>query len=235
MPSNFPHLPLSDLADLIPGHPVPPRQKTMPAMPPRSHRHRKNSTTIYLIQEKDIDAPELPQHLATISSSATQNTLQYGDLIYHSQRQTNPASIFTRHASCGPCLCAEPLAGLRIRKSANLLPHYLAWYINSPIVRACAAPPLSRTRRDWHIPIQELFNQPVLVPSLERQRNLLHVFFREQQRQLTSLKKWDAWLEFCELRLLDYLSAKDGIAQGLLGMLDSGRQAHPINPGNGSP
>lgn len=222
MPSNFPHLPLSDLADLIPGHPLPPRQKTTPAMPPRSHRHRKNSTTIYLIQEEDIEAPELPQHLATISSSAAQNTLQYGDLIYHSQRQTNPASIFTRHASYGRCLCAVPLASLRIRSSAKLLPHYLAWYINSPIARACADPQ-SPFLPGSCMPVHELLNLPIPVPSIERQRNLLDALGREKQRQLASLRTWVAWLEFCELRLLDYLSAKDELAQGLLCMVDSNR------------
>jgi hypothetical protein len=75
----------------------------------------------------------LDQFLERIHPVAASSCLQSGDLICWASRHTSHTSLITGYTE--PTVCAAPLLQIRPLPAQAILPEYLFWYLNMPIIR----------------------------------------------------------------------------------------------------
>lgn len=158
-----------------------------------------------VIQTKDAT----PQALAQSSTLARVDLpkpspdylLQEGDLIFRSRGLLHQALALP-----GPVartVCAAPLLFIRIKPQCELLPGYLAWYINLAATQAQIG---NLTNNDAFrtVKASALASLPIILPTLARQRTIVDMHALHEESCALALALSEKRLLHMETTLLRY-------------------------------
>jgi len=161
--------------------------------PFRSRLERDAAGAIAVVQMKDIDDASL-LHLedavrVNMPDFNEHHLIKRGDLIFRSRGRTNSVALVS--ADVGPAVLAAPM--LLIRPIA-VLPAYLLWYINLPVIQATLAAQAEGTSvrmiskaalEALEIPVPNQHKQQMIVEASElaaTEQRLLEQIAQERKR-----------------------------------------------------
>lgn len=105
--------------------------------------------------------------------------LNKGDIIFKSRGNLNTAALVSE--DLGKTIAASPLTVLKV-KGKNVLPAYLAWYINQPMVQKLLEAKAGGTSVRM-INIADLGALEVSIPPIETQKKIIGIFELFQREQ----------------------------------------------------
>ncbi|MEN9866162.1 MAG: hypothetical protein RL748_1752 [Pseudomonadota bacterium] len=172
----------------------------------RSTIQRGNEGAIALIQEKDMRNDGIQPGLQRINLTRLpkHHFLQPGDLVLRALGAGNRACVVTPDAS--GAICLAPLVYLRIHQPANLLPAFLAWFINTSRTQALLARQASKGRERM-LTLEDLRKLPLPLPCVERQRSVLGISALDSQIAVLNQQLQDKQRLYAEESLLRFVGA----------------------------
>lgn len=169
---------LKDIADIRSGFPF------------RERPERVNAGGVLMVQMRDIDGATgwVKENLeqVEIPPNWESHRLHVGDVLLTARGARNNAAQF---ASGEKTLAASHLLVLRLKPTGQVIPPYLAWYLNLPqtqeqlrTFRAGSGIPF--------LPIESLEQLRIRVPNIEMQNHLvnLHQLCVDEQRLMTQIQ-----------------------------------------------
>lgn len=143
--------------------------------PFRSRMERDENGNVFVIQMKDIDENSRldASDLVPVNLPAAKDIhrIRQGDVIFRSRGRINTATLVEE--ALENTVAAAPLLRIRI-KNEYVLPQYLAWYMNQPIIQAYierhAAGTVSRM-----IPKTAVAEMVIEIPYLKCQKQIVAV------------------------------------------------------------
>jgi len=168
-------------------------------------------TGIYVVQMKDIDNEYIINWKTVIETGLTErqstNWLRSGDILFAARGQRNYAALVDGEINERQIVAAPQFYVIRLTQP-NILPEYLAWYVNQPIAQkyylanaeGSTTPSIRR---------QVLEGTPIVLPSLKQQKTFIELaktISKEKQlavRMITNGEKLMQSLlnEICHIQL----------------------------------
>ncbi len=141
--------------------------------PFRSRLEHDATGSLAVVQMKDIDDANLLHVEDAVRVNLTDikehHLIRLGDLVFRSRGRTNSVALVS--ADIGPAVLAAPMLLIR---PVEVLPAYLLWYINLPVIQAVLSAQAEGTavRMISKAALEEL---EIPVPSQRKQRLIVEV------------------------------------------------------------
>lgn len=164
---------LKHIADVRTGYPF------------RERPERVNTGGVQIVQMRDIDGATawVGENLEQVKAPPNWEThrLHVGDVLLTTRGERNNAALFSGINT--KTVAAANLLVLRVKTPDQVIPPYLAWYLNLPHTQERLRASRAGSNIPF-IPIEELERLPIHVPSIAIQNhvvNLLQLSVEEQQ------------------------------------------------------
>ena len=171
---------LKDIAEIRTGYPF------------RERPDRVNTDGVKMVQMRDIDGVTgwVGENLEQVENPPNweSHRLHGGDVLLTARGERNNAAQFTGNDNS--TVAAANLLVLRVKPESQVIPTYLAWYLNLPQTQARLRTSRAGSNIPF-IPIEELERLPVRVPSIELQNHLVNLsqLNVEEQRLMTQIQE----------------------------------------------
>ncbi len=157
-----------------------------------------------VIQMKDVNPEALakPERLARIylPQLLPRYRLQRGDLIFRARGLSNQAWVFD---SDMPAICIAPLLFIHIHDTAQLLPHYVQWFINLGQTQVTLAN-MARGVAIKMIGVQALSRLELPVPPVASQQRIIELALLQEQSYVLEEKLTQKRKDYTEQALLQF-------------------------------